>query len=41
MEEVISDVQTQAREAVLQTFSSETKESEIYKKIEHNLKSIG
>ena len=41
VEEVISDVQSQAREAVLQTFSSETKESEIHKKIEHSLNQLG
>ncbi len=40
MEEVISDVQGQAREAVLQTFSSETKESEIYKKVEYCLNQL-
>ena len=40
MEEVVSDVQSQARETVLQTFSPETKESEIYKKIEHSLNKL-
>lgn len=40
MEEVISDVQGRAQEAVLQTFSSETKESEIYKKVEHCLNQL-
>lgn len=40
MEEVVNDVQSQAREAVLQVFSPETKESEIYKKIEHSLNKL-
>lgn len=40
MEEVISDVQVQARETVLQTFSAETKESEIYKKVERCLNQL-
>lgn len=40
IEEVISDVQGRAQEAVLQTFSSETKESEIYKKVEHCLNQL-
>ena len=41
MEKVFNDVQSQAREAVLQTFSPETKESDIYKKkIEHSLNQL-
>ena len=40
MEEVVSDVQIQTREAVFQTFSAENKESEMCKKIEHSLNKL-
>lgn len=40
MEEVVGDIQTQAREAVLQTFSPEARESEIYTKIENSLNQL-
>lgn len=40
VEEVVSDVQNQAREAVLQIFSPETKKSEMYNKIKHTLNQL-